>query len=134
MSLSFTDQDLVDIRRFCGYGALGNTSHGGSSLMFFRYYPEYATLEYRMSNLTDPEVALVQGQYLPNLTQLEQDIYGVRGTLTAAQAAVYYHNDHELEDRTELYNYFRKQLCAFFQIPPGPFLAMNSGSGMRFVV
>jgi hypothetical protein len=133
MALSFTNQDFVDIRRHMGYGALGDTAEGGSSLMFYRFYPEYKTLEWRMSHLTDEEVALVQGQYLPNLNALEQDIYGVRNTLTASQAAVYTHNDHEMSDRVELFTYFRKQLCAFFQLPSGPFMVYTGASGMRFV-
>jgi hypothetical protein len=134
MSLSFTDQDKVDIRRHMGFGALGDTQPGGSSLMFFRFFAEYTTLEYRMNNLLDPEIALVQGQYLPFLNQLEQDIYSVRSNLDTDAASVWTHNREETVDRIELYNYHRRVLCAFFQLPEGPFFVSSSGAGARFIV
>ena len=129
---AFTDQDLVDIRRHCGYGALGGQAN--QSLMYWRYMPMYQALEYRLANMTTDEINLVQGLYLPNLNQLEADLYNVRGTLVASKAAVYTHNDAEFSDRMEVFSFFRKQLCAFFQIGEGPFFVGSGGSTIRMSV
>lgn len=129
--MALTDQDKVDIRRHTGYGAYGS---GPRTLMFFRYYAEFATLEWRMDNLTDAELAVVQGQYLPYLNQLEQDVFNVRDNLDTKQAAVWHWNTNELSDRLDLFNFQRKLLCSFLELPPGPFFVSSSGSGVRLTV
>lgn len=129
--MALTDQDKVDVRRHAGYGAYGS---GSGSLILFRYYAEFVTLEYRMNNFTDAELAVIQGQYLPYLNQLEQDIYNVRDNLDTKQAAVWHWNTNEMSDRLDLYNYQRKLLCAFLELPPGPFFVSSSGSGVRMSV
>lgn len=131
MTLELTTQDMVDVRRHCGFGFLGADSN--KSLMFFRYWPSYMTLEYRLGHLLDEEIILLQAQYLPNLNQLEIDIYGVRDNVDTKSAAVWHWNEHEASDRIDLYNYHRKMLCSFFQVEPGPFFVSSSGV-MRFVV
>lgn len=132
MALQFTDQDKVDVRRHLGYGALGDLSQG-NSLMYWRFFYAFNSLEYRLNHMTDDEIAVVQGQYLPQLNQLETDVYSARSNLDTSKAAVWSHNDAEIPDRIELFNYFRKQLCAFFQLPPGPFFVHSASAGMRFV-
>jgi hypothetical protein len=129
MTLTLASADKVDIRRFCGYGALGDTRMGGGSLMYWQYFSEYNTLEYRMNNLSDDEIALLQGQMLPQLNQLENDIFVSRSNLDTEKAAVWTRNDHEPWDRQDLFNYHRVQLCAFMQLDPGPFFRYSSGSG-----
>lgn len=131
MTLALTDQDMVDLRRHAGYGALGSSAN--RSLMYFRYWPEYQALEFRVNNLQDEEIIYLQGQLLPFLNQLEKDVYGVRANLDTDKAAVWTHNRDETIDRIDLYNYHRKLLCSFMQLPPGPFFVTNSASGFRFI-
>lgn len=133
MTLTLSTADKVDIRRHMGFGFLGNTPKGGGSLTFWRYFPEYQNLEWKMDNLVDDEVALLQGQMIPFLNQLEQDIYKSRENLDTDKAAVWFRNDQEPWDRQDLYNYHRALLCSFMQLPAGPFFVASSGSMVRMI-
>jgi hypothetical protein len=51
--------------------------------------------------------------------------------LDTDQAAVWTHNRDEVPDRTTLFDDWRRRLCSFFGLPPGPGLA---SSGITIVV
>ena len=117
---TFTDAEKTDIRRFCGYPAFGGTP---SSFQSYRFFQAYGTLEYRLSNLSPAEEAVVRTTYITNLQTLETDIYGARSNLDTDKAAVWTHNKNELGDRGNLFNYWRSELCNFIGVPLGPGLA-----------
>lgn len=135
MSLTLSTQDKVDIRRHMGYGFLGA---GQPGLNYFRYFPQYQTMEWRMDNLIDEEIQVLQDTYLPVLNQLEMQPAGagdgsVNDTLDTDRAAVWYHNKDEVGDRFALYQTYRRQLCNLLQLPPGPFYDIGGGTVRMYV-
>lgn len=124
--MSFTNAEKADIRRHCGFPVYGSTPVQAFGHRFFQWY---GTLEFRMNNLA-PEEETVVITYLTNLNTLEAAIPGVSANLDTAQAAVWTHNKNELRDREALFDSWRKRLCQFFGVPPGPGLA----SGISLVV
>lgn len=110
-----TDSDKVDLRRYMGFPAFGNTLTPDSG---YRYDQRYLIVEYRMNNLQSDEENRLTTIFLPNLRQLEQDIYGVRDNTDTAQAAVWHRNPLELAERVQNYNWWRKQLLNFFGAVP----------------
>ncbi|WP_045736799.1 hypothetical protein [Xanthomonas sp. MUS 060] len=119
--MALTDANLVDIRRYCGYPAYGPGAEGFQS---WRFFQAYGLLEYRLKNITPDEQAVVLN-YLGSLATMEAAIPGVGANLDTDQAAVWTHNKRELRDRMALYRSWRRELCAFLGVPPGP----NLGDG-----
>jgi hypothetical protein len=117
--MAFLDSEKADIRRFCGYPAYGGTPQGFQN---WRFYQTYGLLEFRMSNLSSDEEAIVR-RYLSNLAVLETAIPMAAQNLDTDQAAVWTRNREEVEQRTSLFDDWRRRLCAFFGLPPGPGLA-----------
>lgn len=117
--MSFTDAQRTDIRRFCGYPAYGA---GASGFQGWRFFQAYGLLEYRLSNLSSAEEAVVV-QYLSTLINLELAIPNAAQNLDTDQAAVWTRNRDEPRDRTALFDDWRRRLCAFLGIPPGPAFA-----------
>jgi hypothetical protein len=124
----FTDAQLTDIRRFCGYPAYGG---GPSGFQSWRFFQAYGLLEYRLQNLSPEEVQVVLNQ-LAILYTLEAAVPNAGGNLDTAQAAVWTHNAREVADRAGLFDDWRRRLCAFLGVPPGPGLA--SGSSILLLV
>ena len=124
----FTDAQKVDIRRFCGYPVFGGTP---SSFQSYRFFQAYGTLEYRMQNLLAAEEAVITTVYLPNLNTLEAAIPATGDNLDTDQAAVWTHNKHEQRDREQLFDSWRRRLCDFLGVPPGPGL---NKPGLQMVV
>ena len=117
----FLDAQKTDIRRFCGYPAYGGSDSGFQS---WRFFQAYGTLEYRMNNLSPAEEQVVLNQ-LAILYPLEAAIPNAGANLDTAQAAVWTHNPNEASDRAALFDDWRRRLCAFLGVPPGPGLAMG---------
>jgi hypothetical protein len=124
----FTDAQLTDIRRFCGYPAYGG---GPSGFQSWRFFQAYGLLEYRLQNLSPAEMQVVLNQ-LAILYPLEAAVPNAGTNLDTAQAAVWTHNAREVADRAALFDDWRRRLCAFLGVPPGPGLA--SGGSIALVV
>jgi len=124
---SFSDGQKADVRRFCGYPAYGA---GASGFESWRFFQAYGTLEYRMNNLAPAEIAVTL-QYLSTLAALENVIPSTSDNLDTQSAAAWTHNANEAEDRMKLFDAWRRRLCGFLGIPPGPALAQ---SGVSLVV
>lgn len=122
----FTDAQKVDIRRFCGYPVFGGTP---SSFQSYRFFQVYGTLEYRMQNLLPEEETVITTVYLPNLATLESAIPATSDNLDTDVAAVWTHNKNELRDRERLFDSWRRRLCGFIGVPPGPALG-DPGLGL----
>jgi hypothetical protein len=125
--MPLTDTEKTDIRRFCGYPAYGA---GAAGFQSWRFYQAYGTLEYRMNNLSDAELAVVRRQ-LTNLAMLEQGIYDAASNLDTDSAATWQRNPNEPRDRQALFDDSRRRLCGFFGLPAGPALG---ASGISLVV
>jgi len=121
----FTDAERTDIRRFCGYEAYGTPASGFQS---WRFFVEYGTLEYRMTNMSTAEIAQVRSK-LSDLYVLEAAIPAAAANLDTDKAAVWTHNKTEVAERKQLFNYWRRQLCEFIGIPPAGFLGRGGSNG-----
>ena len=119
---SFTDAQKADVRRFCGYPAYGAGATGFDS---WRFFQAFGTLEYRLNNLSAAEVAVTL-QYLSTLATLESAIPPSSDNLDTDSAAAWTHNQNETTDRMKLFDTWRRRLCGFLGVPPGPALA-NAG-------
>ena len=125
-ALVLTDQQKTDVRRFCGYPVYGASPAGN---MGWRFYTAYGLLEYRMSNLTPSELAIVTN-YLATLGVLETAVPLAGDNLDSDAAAVWTHNRGEVGDRLGLLDEWRRRLCAFLGVPPGDGLAKAGLSWM----
>ncbi len=122
-----SDAQKVDVRRFCGYPAYGAGAAGFES---WRFFQAYGTLEYRMNNLAPTEIVVVL-QYLTTLSALEAVIPEASGNLDTDSAASWQHNRQEVRDRAALFDQWRRRLCGFLGLPPGPSL---DSSGISLIV
>jgi hypothetical protein len=120
--MSFLPNELTDIRRFCGYPAYGA---GAAGFQGWRFFQAYGLLEYRMQNLASVEETVVRS-YLSQLHSLETDVTGTAQRLDTEQAAVWTRNPREVAERTRLFDGWRRRLCGFLGVPPGPYL--NDGT------
>ncbi|MCW3477659.1 hypothetical protein [Limobrevibacterium gyesilva] len=125
--MPFSERERTDVRRYCGFPAHGA---GASGFQGWRFYQVYGLLEHRLNFLTGSEEAVVR-QYLITLAQLEAAIPIAAGNLDTEQAAVWKRNANELRERTRLFDDWRRRLCGFLGIPPGP--ALGEG-GLVLVV
>jgi hypothetical protein len=127
-----TAQQLVDARRFAGYQALADTSVDDDQDFAYVIGPSGTrqTLQHRLTNLRDEEEAILVNTYLMNLTALEQAILDAAGNLDTNQAAVWVRNPKEVQERTKLFTDWRRRMCGFLGIAPGP--GLGSG-GIRVV-
>ncbi len=124
---TLTEAQKVDVRRFCGYPAYGAGAAGFES---WRFFQAYGTLEYRMNNMAPSEIVVVV-QYLATLNALELAIPEASGNLDTDAAASWQHNRNEVGDRAALFDQWRRRLCGFLGMPPGPAL---ESSGITLIV
>ena len=120
--MAFLPNELTDIRRHCGYPAYGA---GAAGFQGWRFFQAYGLLEYRLQNLASAEESVVR-VYLAQLASLETDVTGTAQRLDTEQAAVWTRNSGELRERTQLFDGWRRRLCGFLGVPPGP--ALNDGT------
>ena len=120
LAAPFSDAEKTDIRRFCGYPAYGA---GAAGFQSWRFFQAYGTLEYRLNNLAPAEYAVIRSIYLAQLYPLESAIPAAGGNLDTASAAVWTHNSEEVHQREELFDDWRRRLCGFLGLPPGPALS-----------
>ncbi|GAB0115323.1 hypothetical protein [Acidisoma sp. C75] len=125
--MAFTDSEKTDVRRFCGYPAYGA---GASGFQGWRFFQAYGLLEYRLNNLSPAEESVVR-TYLGTLRGLEVGVPQSAQGLDTDQAAVWTRNKDELRDRLTLLDEWRRRLCNFLGLPPGPSFA---SSGITLVV
>ena len=126
---AFTDAERADIRYLCGFSMYGNSA---SSFAGFRFFEAYGTLEYRLTNAAPAEIQFVR-QMVAEAQPLRTGILGAAANLDTDIAAVWTRNRREVADRKALFNDWRRELCDFLGVPPGPGLQRQSGDG-RIVV
>lgn len=117
--MAFTDAEKTDMRRFCGYPAYGA---GNSGFQGWRFFQAYGLLEYRLNNLSCAEEAVCR-TYMGTLRGLEAAVPLSAQSLDTDQAAVWTRNKDELRDRLSLFDEWRRRLCNFVGVPPGPSFA-----------
>ena len=122
---TFTDAQLVDIRRFCGYPV-----YGSGAVVFPAPWTmkQYMALEYKLQNINTDEANVVINTYLANLNTLETAIPAASANLDTDAAAVWTHNKNEQRDRERLFDGWRMRLCQFLGVPPGPNFGAATGA------
>lgn len=113
--MPLTDGEKTDIRRFCGYPAIGMTASGENS---WRFFEVAGALEWRMNNLSLSEVMQVR-VFLAQLRAFETALAGASDNLDTAVAAVWTHNARELSDRAALLTLWCDKLCSFLGVANG---------------
>jgi hypothetical protein len=122
-----TDSQKVDVRRWAGYQLQGDgesqpftvpvftsTTVGGSGVM------PGMTLDYRLDHMSVSEETVLVDTFLAPLAGLETAILGAAANLDTDQAAVWKRNPREVADRGRLFNQWRRRMCGFIGIAPGP--------------
>lgn len=124
-----TDQQMSDVRRFAGYPLLADTVADNSRDFAYGWVSPgtWATLYHRLTNLRPEEESTLISVYLTSLAQLETDLVSTTDNLDTDQAAVWYHNKNEMRDREKMLDMWRRRMCYFIGIPPGPSLG-NGGT------
>jgi hypothetical protein len=117
-----SDAEKVDIRRFCGYPAYGAAPSGMEAWRFFQVY---GMLEFRLTNLSTSEIAVAR-RYLGSLLALELAVPESAANLDTEEASMWTRNKSEVSDRIRLLDEWRRRLCGFLGVPPGPALAGNA--------
>ena len=73
-----------------------------------------------MNTLSGPELKILR-HYLATLLNLELAVPRAGDSLDTDQAAVWTRNRTEPQDRLALFDEWRRRLCAFLGLRPGPF-------------
>ena len=116
--MAFTPAQATHIRRFCGYPAYGA---GPAGFQGWRFFTAYGLLEFRINNLSSDEENVVSN-YLVQLNVLEGAVTESGERLDTAQASIWTRNPAELRERIALFDTWRRRLCGFLGLPPGPAL------------
>jgi hypothetical protein len=88
-------------------------------------------MQHRLTNLRPEEESILVNTYLTNLYVLEAAIPAAGANLDTDQAAVWTRNKSEVGDRTKLFNQWRRNMCAFIGVAPGPSLGAGGLSVVR---
>jgi hypothetical protein len=118
------DSEKVDVRRFCGFPAIGASAPGPA---LFGFSQSYLTLENRLASLSVAELVIIR-RYLNSLTSLELAIPAASENLDTDEASMWSRNRKEVDDRLRLFDEWRRRLCGFLGIKVGPALSNSSFS------
>jgi hypothetical protein len=127
--MALTAQQNTDVRRYAGYPFLGDVAVDDSRDMAYGWVSPgvLQTLNHRLANMSAAEESVLLTTYLTPLSSLEAAIPAAGDNLDTDQASIWTRNKSEVANRTSLFNQWRRQMCAFIGIPPGPSLG-NGGS------
>jgi len=125
---ALTEAELTDARRFLGYAAHGAMRGGATSAWF---YQASAAVDARLGMLSESEVEVLRG-YLRTLAQMEAAIPAVADGLDTASAAGWVRNAGELKERERLFDGWRRRMCGFLGLVPGP--ELRRGGGVALLV
>lgn len=123
--MALTDQQVADVRRFAGYPMLGVDIPADDSRDFAYGFVSpgvWQTLFHRLNNILPADESTLVTIYLTNLYTLEGAVPAAGANLDTDVAAVWTHNKDEVQDRARLFDDWRRRMCAFLGIAPGPAL------------
>jgi hypothetical protein len=131
--MALTAQQQADVRRFAGYPSLGVDTPVNDSQDFAYSFVSagvWQTLNHRLNNMPAEVESTLISVYINNLTALESAIVAAGANLDTDKAAVWSRNKSEVADRSKLFDGWRRRMCAFIGIKPGPTLG-NGGMSIR---
>lgn len=119
-----TDQQMADTRRYAGYPMLADTKADDSRDFAYGFVSPgvWQTLQHRLTNMRPEEESILINTYLTNLATLEAQIPASGADLDTNVAAVWERNPRQVEERTALFDNWRRRMCAFIGVAPGPAL------------
>lgn len=122
--MAMTAQQLSDVRRYAGYPLLADqTADDNRDFAYGWVLPGvWQTLAHRLAHLRAEEETTLINVYLTNLATLETALVGSGADLDTEQAAVWVRNKNEVSDRAALFDDWRRRMCAFIGLAPGPSL------------
>ena len=123
-----SDAELTNSRRYLGYPVHGADPTGN---MGWQFYRAYGAMEWRLANLSDSEEGVLR-QYLGMLGTLELAIPATGAGLDTGSAAGWVRNPAELVERGRLFDDWRRRLCGFLGVPPGP--GLRAGTSVALAV
>ena len=124
VNVGLTEADKTDARRFMGYPAYGAAVGAHSGWWF---YQDSAAVDVRLAGLSDSETAVLH-TYLRTLRGLEAAIPEVGAGLDTSSAGGWVRNSQELDERDRLFDNWRRRMCGFLGVQPGPDLRRGGGS------
>lgn len=124
-----TDQQKTDVRRYAGYPMVGDTPVDNTRDFAYGWVSPgvWETLYRRLGSMSASEESVLINTYLTKLALLETAITDASDNLDTDMAAIWTHNKNEVSDRMNLFNKWRRMMCSFIGIPPGPWLG-NGGT------
>ena len=119
--MALSTAQMTNVRRYAGYGVVGTTQpiNADQDIVYVRFGMIQMSLYRRLTTLTADEEAVLTS-YLTTLGTLETAIPGAGDNLDTDQAAVWHRNRSEVSDRAALFNRWRREMCNFLGLPPGP--------------
>jgi hypothetical protein len=133
--MALTAQQIADVRRYAGYPALGidTVATDDQDVAYSGNLPGvwWQTMFHRLKNLTPENETTLVNVYLTNLATLETAIVSSSENLDTDSAAVWKHNKNEVGDRSRLFDGWRRRMCGFLGVAPGPDL--GCGNMIRLV-
>ncbi len=119
--MALTEAQMTDARRFLGYPLAGTTQPvtADQDTVYMRFGMVTMSLHARLTSLSATEEDVLAG-YLDTLRTLEAAVPEAGGNLDTDRAAVWTRNRTEVADRAALLDSWRRRLCGFIGIAPGP--------------
>ena len=119
--MALTDAQMTDVRRYMGYALTGTSMPitADQDLVYGQFGLVTMSLYKRLTTLSASEEAVID-TYLTTLAGLETAIPAAAANLDTDEAAVWKHNRSEIADRSNLFDGWRRRMCAFLGFPPGP--------------
>ncbi len=119
--MALDDSQKVNVRRWAGYPLMAdNPATDSSDIAYVHTRNAISTLEHRLNNLTTAEESVLVDVYLDKLETLETDVLKAGDNIDTLEAGPWKSNPRELGDRQRLFNSWRRQMCAFMGLEPGP--------------
>lgn len=130
--MALTDAQMTDVRRYMGYQLSGTTMPItiNQDLVYVKFGMVTMSLYQRLTSLSASEESVLVNNYLAKISTLETAVTDSSDNLDTDQAAVWFHNKNEVNDRMKLFNLWRRQMCEFLGAAPGPTLGQG---GTRLV-
>lgn len=127
----FTPAQIVQILDLCGFPARGN-----GTVVFPAPWinKQYLAIEYRLQNLSVDEGNYLLTTYVQPLLQMQAQFTNATATLNIGVAGPYVRNPKEMRERRKAYDDWRRLLCRFFDVDPGPGITDTADGQMRCVV
>ena len=125
--MAFTDQEMTDIRRVCGYPPIGTLLLAGTPFGMnpIAYRLQVNDFEARLRGLTPTEEISARA-VLRDTLAVEASMFTMNEGLDVDTAAVFKRNPLEMQERLQLLGWYRQRLLASLGAPAGPGLGAPS--------